>query len=215
MLSKLAKFPDTPKQPFIHLTNTFTAMAVHYLYILNTFAMQTDDERERISEREDQIEDLENTIANLRERVRLFKEDARDVRKKERKTSDQRNPRLTSVETFELEKEIRYLRADVAKRDKTIAKRDDELADLKEIMHHRDEQNSKRVAEVKKDLQRYKDKALTVLEAKNGHIERLRTELIGIADGTISAEDSKLIAGERRGLETTRNSSIHPLRALM
>ncbi|KAE8225668.1 hypothetical protein CF319_g1610 [Tilletia indica] len=202
MLSKLAMFPEIPTKPFLKITDTLSAMAIHYLYVLNTFAMQTDDEKERGSERDQEIDNLENTIVNLRERIRLFKEDVRVARKKEKANAkgatDQRNPRLMSLETFELEKEIRYLRAEIVKRDNIIVKKETELGDLKEIMTHRDEQHSKRISAAKTDLQRHKDNAQTLLNAKNNHIALIRAELVGIADGTIPIERSHILASERQ-----------------
>ncbi|KAE8227298.1 hypothetical protein CF319_g200 [Tilletia indica] len=212
MLELLRDFaPDAPKQPFIafadsdcllHVTSNF-----HFKWYVSKATSRQAKDQERIAELEEDVERLEQRVHVLRT-SRYSKE---KTVSKEKTEMDSRQ--ASAIEFWkeqvermrEREKEFLDTRADLVKRDRQNLKLKEEIDNLREDIRtiREDTKNDNRRQKVEDEQkeerrQKFRRRALDLLESRQAHIDKLRAELINIAEGRIRVEDSAIAKSECR-----------------
>ncbi|CAD6898884.1 unnamed protein product [Tilletia laevis] len=209
MLELLSVFaPNAPKQPFVAYADNCCLNNVLHSFRekwsnKNTLKKREEDQ-ERIKELEEDVERLKQRVHVLRS-SRYSKEKTGTYEEKHKNTVNASKDDGTEFLKEQLKRmrkrESEYLdiRADLAKRDRQNLKLKEEVEDLQEdirtIRADRERDDHKRVEqgrEKEERRQRFRQRALDLLDKRQVRIEELRAELVNIAEGKLQVQDSSL-----------------------
>ncbi|KAE8232885.1 hypothetical protein CF326_g2079 [Tilletia indica] len=203
ILETLNEFaPNAHTQPFVAAADTISFYMVREIYIRNSMMVTMEKDKAGQEDNEGNAQELETLIAALRERIHVYKQEQKICKDNHRDKGKRPEPRIYKsvypAETYKKNQEIRELQADLSKRNGTIAKKDEIIAELQAAMTQKTDRQNRQTKEQAEEFKRYKDKALQVFDRKDNEIKDLRMELLGLADGTIHADLSKIVAYERK-----------------